>query len=111
MFQTFYSIHASVWLLLVISFFITYFITKRKVPHIVLRVLYVVMLGTGISMLSLIGFPPTYVVKALLAFALVGVMETMIARKKKGKDTRSIWIVLIIVLVLILLMGFNVITL
>ncbi len=112
MFQTLYSIHASSWAILVITFFITYFIQKRKVPHMILRLFYVVMLGTGIGMLSMMQFPATYVVKGLLAVILIAVMEIMLSRRKKQLTLNGfIWGALLAVLTLILLFGFNVISL
>ncbi|WP_226680304.1 YisL family protein [Sutcliffiella horikoshii] len=110
MFQTLYSIHASVWLLLVISFFITYFINKKKIAHMVLRLFYIVMLGTGISMLHLMGYPFNYTLKGLLAVTLVSLMEILLVRRKKEKKNGGILLLLFLVLSLVLLMGFNVVT-
>lgn len=111
MFQTLYSIHASVWLLLIISFFITYFVTNRNISKMIFRTLSLLMLGTGISMLYLMNFPLTFLVKGMLAVLLVTSMELLIARKIRHRSTTFIWIIFVLTLTVILLLGFNIISL
>ncbi|WP_215144534.1 DUF1516 family protein [Exiguobacterium qingdaonense] len=111
MFQTLYSIHASVWLLLIISFFATYLFTNRKIIKVIFRTFALLMLSTGISMLYLMSFPLTFSVKGVLAVILVASMEILIARKVRHQNTIFIWFIFGFTLVLILLLGFNVISL
>ncbi|MBN8237205.1 DUF1516 family protein [Halobacillus kuroshimensis] len=106
----FYSIHASTWLLVVILFVLSITLRKNTILKILLRISYLVMLTTGIIMLAQFQFPGIYITKGLLAILMIGTMETLLVRNKKGKSTTPIWFLFIILLILVLLIGFNVIT-
>ncbi|MBF0708918.1 DUF1516 family protein [Alkalihalobacillus hwajinpoensis] len=106
----FYSIHASTWLLVVILFILSITLRKNTILKILLRISYLVMLTTGIIMLVQFQFPGIYITKGLLAIFMIGTMETLLARKKKGKSSYPIWILFVFLLILVLLIGFNLIT-
>ncbi|MFS0780210.1 YisL family protein [Bacillus sp. 1P06AnD] len=110
MFHTLYSIHASSWVILLIAFFLTYILESKKVMGIILRIFYIVMLGTGIGMIAKMGFPANFVVKGILAIILIGLMEMLLARQKRNKKAMPLWILFIIVVVIVILMGYQVIS-
>ena len=112
----FYHPHAYFWVILVLFFFITYFLYIKnvfkgaKITHMVLRMMYVIIIGTGFTLLVLRGFPFQYIVKGLLGISLVYFMEMLLVKTKKGfagNALRNYWILCVSTLVLILLMGYQ----
>ncbi|WP_050616348.1 YisL family protein [Bacillus testis] len=112
MFHLFNSFHASSWAILLVAFFLTYFLENKKIMSIILRLFYVVMLVSGIGMLTIMEFPMHFVVKGILAILLIGLMEMLLARQKKQSSSPLVlWILFIIDLILIILLGYKVISL
>ncbi|SDN25056.1 Protein of unknown function [Fictibacillus solisalsi] len=108
MFNIFYQSHTGSWAILIILFLITYF-TRQKVTLMLQRLFYLIMIVSGVGMLAQLNFPLHYVIKGILAIVLIGVMEMMVARKRKGNPMAAMWIVLIILFALVLLLAYNVI--
>ncbi|MDM5197230.1 DUF1516 family protein [Fictibacillus enclensis] len=108
MFNILLQSHSGSWAILVILFLITYF-TRQKITLMLQRLFYLIMIVTGVGMLVQLHFPLHYVLKGILAIVLIGVMEMMVARKRKGNPMAAMWIVLIILLALVLLLAYNVI--
>ncbi|MCQ2009838.1 MAG: DUF1516 family protein [Sporolactobacillus sp.] len=103
------QIHGLVWGLVVILFILSYLLTEQKVWSMILRTAYLVMIITGVVMLFLIHFPLVPTIKGVLSFALIGLMEVAMGKRKK-KESSWIFLVLIaVLLILILLMGYHVI--
>jgi hypothetical protein len=117
MFNMFYHSHAGSWFLTILFFLLSYFfmskgkLTVSKVIHMILRLFSLIMIATGVGMLIGLHFPLTYVVKGLLALILIGLMEMILVRSRKGKAVKPLWITFVIVLILVLLLGFKVISL
>ncbi len=111
-----YHPHAYFWMLLVALFFVAFFLYRAnvakgaKITHMVLRLLYVIMIVTGVGMLFSIGFPLTYVIKGILAIALIYFMEMILVRTKKGTLQPYFWFFCLGALALVLLMGYRVIS-
>jgi len=77
----------------------------------ILRLFYLVMIGTGAYMLfGLGGYPGSYHLKALLAIVLIGLMEMTLGRRKKGKNALPFLLGVIVVLVVVVLLGYEVIS-
>ncbi|SFE63861.1 Protein of unknown function [Bacillus sp. OV194] len=110
MFNALLHTHSGSWAIMVILFLITYFTKSQKITLMLQRLFYLIMIVTGVWMLSILHFPLTYVLKGVLAIVLIGVMEMLVARKRKGSPMPAMWIVLIILLVVIVLMGYGVIS-
>lgn len=110
-----YHFHASAWLLTVIFFLLSVLFLKSnrptiyKVSHMILRLLFVVMVISGIGLLIMYQFPLVYVVKGILALLLIGLMEMILARAKKGVPSKALWAQFLVVLPLVVLLGFDVI--
>ncbi|WP_010269249.1 DUF1516 family protein [Paenibacillus senegalensis] len=109
LFNIFYQIHAGSWAILVIFFLLTCFLRKQKVTGMITRLFYVLMLVSGAGMLYMLGFPMMYVIKGILAVALIAFMEMIQGRLRRGEPTLIHWVVMVILLALIVLMGFGVI--
>ncbi|WLR47275.1 DUF1516 family protein [Halobacillus litoralis] len=106
----FYSIHASTWLIVVLLFALSMTLKKNTLSKMLLRLTYLVMITTGIVMLVQFQFPVIYIVKGLLALAMIGTMEALLARKRKGESSPFIWVFFVLLLLFVLLIGFNLIT-
>jgi len=105
-----YHTHAASWIIMIILFLVSFFISRPKVTHMILRLFYLIMIFTGGYMLIQGSLPGAFHLKALAAIILIGMMEMILVRKKKGKSTLPFWIVFIILLALVLLIGYGVIT-
>lgn len=110
LYNIFYQIHAGSWAILVIFFILTCFLRKQKVTGMITRLFYVLMLVSGAGMLFMLGFPLMYVVKGILAIALIAFMEMIQGRLRRGESTTVHWVIMVVLLVLIILMGFGVIS-
>jgi hypothetical protein len=66
------------------------------------------MIVSGIGMLHIVGYPIEYVVKGLLAIALIGIMESIVVRKRKGKALKTFWILFAILLPIVLIIGYTI---
>lgn len=108
MFGVLLHTHSGMWGVMVLLFILSYIFYQQKGWSIALRISYLVMLATGIWMLSLIGFPWKYDLKGVLALVLIGLMEATLSKRKKGESTIFQWVLLIVILVLILLLGYGV---
>ncbi|MCS7461275.1 DUF1516 family protein [Paenibacillus doosanensis] len=109
MFNIFYQSHAGSWALMIILFILSVIFYRQKVTQMILRLFYLIMLVSGIGMLTLLGFPLLYVIKGVLAIVLIGMMEMIVARRRRQQSAAPMWIVFVILLVLIVLLGYGVI--
>lgn len=109
MFNMFYQMHAGSWAILIILFLITYFTKSQKITFMLQRLFYLIMIVSGVGMLVTLNFPLLYILKGVLAIVLIGLMEMLVTRKRKGNPMPAMWIVFIIVLAIILMIAFNVI--
>ncbi|GAY74801.1 uncharacterized protein UPF0344 [Sporolactobacillus inulinus] len=103
------QIHGLVWGLMVILFLLSYLFYQQKVWSMILRLTYLVMIGTGIAMLFIIHFPFMLVVKAILSFALIGLMEAALGKRKKQQPAGLLLVLSAVFLIVILLIGYRVI--
>lgn len=104
--------HKAFWLVLLILFVLTLIFRKQKVTPMLLRISYLVMLITGISLLVSYKFPLQYTIKGILAVLLIGVLEMVVGRVRRGStDKLPLFIGLAAVLfVIVILFGYNVIS-
>lgn len=71
------------------------------------RLFYLIMLGTGIGMLFILGFPLIYVLKGILAIVLIGVMEMIVGKRKRAESTKMLWVACIVLILVIISIGYN----
>lgn len=85
----FYQSHAGSWFFTLLFFTVSYIALNKekmklqKITHMILRLFFVIMLISGIGMLVGFNFALTYVVKGILALALIAFMEMILVRTKK----------------------------
>ncbi len=116
--QHFLSVTHSSWAFLVVLFLVSYFLLKTQktkaatIVQMILRLFYLIMIISGIGMLIGYGFPVQYTLKGVLAIVLIGSIEGLLGKTKKGTigtKAPAYWGVIIALLLLVILMGFNVI--
>lgn len=101
-------LHITTWVIAVILFFIAYSKTSTGV-HMALRLFYVLVLATG---LMLFGKHHSindmlYGMKMLAGILTIGLMEMVLVRKKKGKDTSKVLIGMVLLLIITIYLGFK----
>ncbi|NJP36781.1 YisL family protein [Bacillus luteus] len=114
-YDVFLHSHSLFWLVGVILFaLITIFYNKgkakpAKIMHMVLRLMYILLLITGVTMV-IMNFYWATAVKGILAFWLIYTMEMIATRTGKGTLTggfkTNMWIQFAIALVVVLVFGF-----
>ncbi|MBP1931727.1 DUF1516 family protein [Ammoniphilus resinae] len=112
----FYQSHAGSWFFLILFFVISYILLSKgkvgagRITQMLFRLFMLIMLISGIGMLIGFSFPLIYVIKGVLAVALIGIMEMLLGRVKRGEEGKTFWILFVVLLLLVLLIGFNVIS-
>ncbi|MET3696412.1 uncharacterized protein DUF1516 [Bacillus oleivorans] len=109
MYHIFYQSHAGSWAILIVLFLISYFARKQKISVMLQRLFYIIMLVSGIGMLFLRNFELLFVVKGILAILLIGTMEMLTIRSRKGKPVAGIWVGFVVLLALVVLIGYDII--
>ena len=104
--------HITTWALTLILFFVALGLHKSgkargmKVVQMILRLFYLLTIGTGIWILSSINIDMMYVIKSLVGIIVIAMIEMILVRLVKGKSTAVYWILLIISFALVLYLGF-----
>lgn len=106
--------HITAWLLTIILFFVANAMIKgqnkkgQKIVHMIVRVLYIAVLGTGLGLLfSMPELTTLYVVKAVIGLWIISIMEMILVKRVKGKSVNIFWIQFAVALVLVLYLGFK----
>ena len=110
LFNIFLHTHSGSWALIPIFFIISCIFLRQKVTSMILRLLYLIMIITGIGMLIKLDFPLEFTIKGILAFILIGIMEKILALLREKKSTVIYWVIWVILIVLIPLMGYQTIS-
>jgi Protein of unknown function (DUF1516) len=105
--------HITTWILALVLFFIALIMHKGgkqkglKVVHMILRLFYLLIIGTGVWILSsLNSIDLLYVLKSLVGIWVIAMFEMIIIRTVKGKKTSILWGQFIVALILVLYLGF-----
>lgn len=109
--------HVSSWFLGIFLFILALIFIKlempkgKKITHMILRVFYIIILITGVSLLVHTQFPISHIIKGLLALWLISIVEMYLARNEQlNRQSKLIyWLQIIIALVFIFLIGYRVI--
>jgi uncharacterized membrane protein SirB2 len=113
--------HMTAWFLALVLFIVAIFLHKggkakgAKIVQMIIRVMFLLILGTGFMMLSkanstgLLGSDSglQYILKVILGIGVIGIIEMILARAKKNKSTGVMWIAFVIVFGLTLYLGFS----
>ncbi|WP_226682643.1 DUF1516 family protein [Sutcliffiella horikoshii] len=105
--------HISTWAIALILFVVVLFLTKAgkekgaKITAMVLRVFYILIVVTGLQLGWAWITNGQYVLKMVLGIVVIGLMEMIAVRTRKGKSTVVVWVLFVVVLAYILHLGFS----
>ncbi len=107
-------LHVTAWFLTLVLFFVAVYLLKAnkqrplKIIQMVLRLLYLIVLGTGVYLLAAYyQFQSLDAnIKGLIGLWIIFCMEFILTRGSKRKPTKIFWIQLIISLVLVFYYGY-----
>lgn len=102
--------HITGWVLGFILFFVIRVMQKKgrntKSMHMILRVIYIVILGTGLILLfGLYEITFLYILKTALGIWMIALFEMILVNGKKNESVKYLWIQFSIVLVILLYLG------
>ncbi|CAH0344436.1 hypothetical protein BCI9360_00691 [Bacillus sp. CECT 9360] len=102
-------IHITTWVVALILFFVAVSMNKDakgfKIVHMILRVFYVLIILTGFALIgSQFGY---YAIKAIVGIIVIGMMEMILVRSKKGKSTGALWAVFVVAFAAVLYLGLS----
>lgn len=99
------------WGVMVLLFILSLIFRGQKITVMLLRLTYLLMLGTGIGLLIGFKFPLLFVIKGVLALLLFGVMEMIVGKAQRGdRAVPLLWVLFVILIVLIPAIGYGYIT-
>ena len=106
--------HITSWAIALILFFIAVYMQKGRktkplrIVQMVLRLFYLLILGTGLAMLfSIYTISIGYILKAVLGLWVIAMMEMILIRGGKEKATKSFWVQFLIAFLIVLYLGFS----
>ncbi len=110
--------HVTAWALALILFIIAIFLHKGgkakgfKVLQMILRVLYLVIIGTGIGLLFTFKNIPDqyimlYILKVVTGLWIIGLFDMILGRVANNRRTSVFWIQFVVAWLLVLYLGFD----
>ncbi|CAG9623468.1 YisL family protein [Sutcliffiella rhizosphaerae] len=105
--------HISTWAIALILFVVVLILTKAgkakgaKITSMVLRLFYILIVVTGLQLGWGWITNGQYVLKMVLGIVVIGLMEMIAVRTRKGKPTVVFWVLFIVALAYILHLGFS----
>ncbi|CAM3658308.1 YisL family protein [Mesobacillus zeae] len=106
--------HLTSWILALILLFVAISLYNKgnekgfKIVKMIVRVIYLLILGTGIGMLfSLSSISMLYILKAAVGLWIITLIELILNRKAGNVKSSVLWIQLAIALILVLFLGFK----
>jgi uncharacterized membrane protein SirB2 len=110
--------HMTAWFLGLVLFLVAFFLQKggkekgAKIVKMILRVIYLLILGTGFMMLFTSGMLGTdlslqYILKAVAGIWVIGTFEMILSKQAKKQSTKIFWIQFVVAFALALILGFK----
>ncbi|MER2027807.1 MAG: YisL family protein [Solibacillus sp.] len=105
--------HITTWVIALILFFIAALSGKKmKAVHMILRLMYILVIVTGLSLFlewrdKITESGMNYDMKVLFGILVIGFMEMVLVRKNKGKSVNMFWVLFGIVLLITLYLGLS----
>ncbi|WP_339149590.1 MULTISPECIES: DUF1516 family protein [unclassified Sutcliffiella] len=105
--------HISTWAIALILFVVVLVLTKvgkekgAKITSMVLRLFYILIVVTGLQLGWGWITNGQYVLKMVLGIVVIGLMEMISVRTRKGKSTVVVWILFVLALAYIIHLGFS----
>ncbi|MEI4791029.1 YisL family protein [Bacillus sp. FJAT-53060] len=108
-------LHITAWVLGIILFFVAFALVGKndkgsKIVHMIVRVFYLLIIATGAELyvrtgMKIPGFQGEYIGKMVLGILVIGLMELILVRKKKGKSVTGVFIGFIVIVIVTILLG------
>lgn len=105
--------HITAWVLALILFFVALSLIKSgkvkgaKVVQMILRVLYLLIIGTGLGLLfSVYKIDVWYILKTVVGLWVIALFEMILGRVANNRNTSVFWIQFVVALLLVLYLGF-----
>ncbi len=105
--------HITAWLLTIILFIVAFGLHKSgkaraaKIVQMALRLLYLIIIATGVWILfSINSISALYVVKSLVGIFVIAMLEMILVRTVKGKKTTMFWLSFAVSFGFVLYLGF-----
>lgn len=106
--------HITAWALAIVLFLVALSLHKSgkakgfKILHMILRVLYLLVIGSGAAILfSISTISTTYIIKVIAGLWTVSMIEMILVRTAKGKSTSILWVQFVIALIAALYLGYK----
>lgn len=111
--------HITSWVAAIVLLFVAMSLLKKgnqssyKMTHMILRVVYLMIIGTGTMMILSIddfsklpaGMSGEYISKVVLGVIIIGLMEMILGKMSKGKNAKGMLIALAVVFILTVTVG------
>lgn len=99
------ELHSMFWGIALVLFAVGCKWFPKGIVAWLLRADYLLVIGTGVTIIVGYGFLPITLLKGALAIALIGVMEMILTRRGKGMPTGKLWPVFAVLLAIVLYVG------
>lgn len=105
-------LHITTWVIGIVLFLIAAFMQRdskgRKILHMVLRLFYILIIITGLTLFIewSSSDPMVYGIKFLLGILTIGMMEMVLVRSKKQKPVTMFWALFALFLFATMFIGF-----
>lgn len=105
-------LHITTWVIAVVLFLVAAFMHRdskgRKIMHMVLRLFYILIIITGLTLFIewSSSDPMVYGIKFLLGILTIGMMEMVLIRSKKQKPVTMVWAFFVLFLFATMFIGF-----
>ena len=109
--------HVGFWTLAFILFIVSYLFQRagkvkaQKILQMILRLDFILVIITGIRLVSFYYIGHQYVwssVKGLFGLLLITMMELILTRGSKNKNTGALWVILLIAIIAVFYLGYYV---
>ncbi|MDF1507387.1 YisL family protein [Robertmurraya sp. DFI.2.37] len=108
-------IHVTAWVLTLVLFFIAFGLQKagkekgQKIVHMILRLFYLITFATGGMFVHYLisSYLVETILKVLSGILVIGFMEMVLVRTKKGKTTTVFWVLFLLSLISVLYLGYS----
>ena len=106
-------LHITTWVIALVLFLVAAFMDRnskgRKITHMVLRLFYILVLITGLTLFIAHSSADAmqYGLKFLFGLLTIGMMEMVLVRSKKQKPTTLFWILFAVFLLVTMFFGFK----
>lgn len=107
--------HVTTWVVAILLFFISFLMQTQgkekaqKITHMILRLFYLLIIGSGGYLVYLYQFMGVVLVKSVIGIIVIMAMELVLVRKKKGKSIKASFTLFGLAFILVLYYGYFVI--